>query len=181
MRRSLAPSQISGETFVSSTETKRKRRCVKETLKENTEPTNKLPFPTSQNLSEYESLIAKILNRPFKVPIADYVPEYCTNRSLGLKRSTIRRALHDPFSCNALVLYEPPQYSEHEKLTSDPTKIQVHVVVDPVLSNVLRPHQREGVKFMYDCVTGVKGLFNGCIMADEMVGFIMINLGFLRI
>lgn len=44
----------------------------------------------------------------------------------------------------------------------------VHVVVDPVLSNILRPHQREGVKFMYDCVTGRKGNFNGCIMADEM-------------
>ena len=34
---------------------------------------------------------------------------------------------------------------------------------------MLRPHQREGVKFMYDCVTGIKieGAY-GCIMADEM-------------
>jgi DNA repair and recombination RAD54-like protein len=34
---------------------------------------------------------------------------------------------------------------------------------------VLRPHQREGVAFMYDCVTGVR-IENsfGCIMADEM-------------
>lgn len=66
--------------------------------------------------------------------------------------------------------------------------VLVHVVVDPLLSNVLRPHQREvsykrfesmqilvctllfqGVKFMYDCVTGVQipGTY-GCIMADEM-------------
>lgn len=45
----------------------------------------------------------------------------------------------------------------------------VHVVVDPVLGNVLRPHQREGVKFMYDCVTGRKSPeYFGCIMADEM-------------
>jgi hypothetical protein len=38
-----------------------------------------------------------------------------------------------------------------------------------VRNRVLRPHQREGVKFMYDCVTGVRipGSF-GCIMADEM-------------
>lgn len=45
----------------------------------------------------------------------------------------------------------------------------VHVVVDPILCNVLRPHQREGVKFMYECVTG-KRIENayGCIMADEM-------------
>lgn len=37
-----------------------------------------------------------------------------------------------------------------------------------MVGNILRPHQREGVRFMYDCVTGVKGDFNGCIMADEM-------------
>lgn len=46
---------------------------------------------------------------------------------------------------------------------------KVHVVVDPMLSAVLRPHQREGVKFMYDCVTGVRiPSAHGCIMADEM-------------
>ncbi|XP_061390235.1 DNA repair and recombination protein RAD54-like [Musca vetustissima] len=50
----------------------------------------------------------------------------------------------------------------------DPSKMLVHVVVDPILSNILRPHQREGVKFMYECVEGKRGPFNGCIMADEM-------------
>lgn len=52
----------------------------------------------------------------------------------------------------------------------DKNKFPVHVVVDPVVGNILRPHQREGVKFMYDCVTGAKddGQFFGCIMADEM-------------
>ena len=45
----------------------------------------------------------------------------------------------------------------------------MHVVVDPLLCTVLRPHQREGVKFMYECVTGSRiENFNGCIMADEM-------------
>ena len=33
-------------------------------------------------------------------------------------------------------------------------KKKVHVVIDPMLSAILRPHQREGVKFMYECVTG---------------------------
>ncbi len=46
----------------------------------------------------------------------------------------------------------------------------VPVVVDPVLARVLRPHQREGVKFMWDCVMGTTIEGNhGCIMADEMV------------
>jgi len=46
---------------------------------------------------------------------------------------------------------------------------RVPVVIDPRLAKVLRPHQVEGVKFMYRCVTGmIDELANGCIMADEM-------------
>ena len=45
----------------------------------------------------------------------------------------------------------------------------VPVVIDPRLSKILRPHQVEGVKFLYKCTTGqvVPKAF-GCIMADEM-------------
>lgn len=67
-----------------------------------------------------------------------------------------------------MVLYTPPEVSANSKITQDASKVPVHVVVDPVLGNILRPHQREGVKFMYDCVTGAKGEYCGCIMADEM-------------
>ncbi|KUJ10662.1 uncharacterized protein LY89DRAFT_689317 [Mollisia scopiformis] len=46
---------------------------------------------------------------------------------------------------------------------------KVPVVIDPKLAKVLRPHQIEGVKFMYKCVTGmIEERANGCIMADEM-------------
>ncbi|KAI0404098.1 DNA repair protein rhp54 [Xylaria palmicola] len=46
---------------------------------------------------------------------------------------------------------------------------RVPVVIDPKLAKVLRPHQIEGVKFMYKCVTGmIDENANGCIMADEM-------------
>ncbi|RYP33922.1 hypothetical protein DL767_004549 [Monosporascus sp. MG133] len=46
---------------------------------------------------------------------------------------------------------------------------RVPVVIDPRLAKVLRPHQVEGVKFMYRCVTGmIDEKANGCIMADEM-------------
>ena len=54
-------------------------------------------------------------------------------KSLGLRKSGVRLALHDPEAPNALVLYTPPEGD----------KEQVHVVVDPVLGDVLRPHQRE--------------------------------------
>ncbi|KAL1947897.1 hypothetical protein VTO73DRAFT_13621 [Trametes versicolor] len=46
---------------------------------------------------------------------------------------------------------------------------KVPVVIDPRLTKVLRPHQVEGVKFLYRCTTGmvVENQY-GCIMADEM-------------
>ncbi|XP_055677114.1 DNA repair and recombination protein RAD54-like [Lutzomyia longipalpis] len=165
MRRSFAPSQTGtkrpNESFSSPLiePIKRPRRCNE---------TEKKPPAPKLSSSQHEEMITKILSRPFKVPIPDYVPDTHGNRCLGVKRSVIRRALHDPFACNALVFFSPPELSEHDKIHVDKNKIQVHVVVDPVLGNILRPHQREGVKFMYDCVTGAKGDFWGCIMADEM-------------
>ncbi|KAF4637890.1 hypothetical protein G7Y89_g182 [Cudoniella acicularis] len=45
----------------------------------------------------------------------------------------------------------------------------VDVVVDPFLGQHLRDHQREGIKFLYECVMGM-GDFNGqgAVLADEM-------------
>ncbi|KAF8965252.1 DNA repair protein, SNF2 family [Flammula alnicola] len=67
-------------------------------------------------------------------------------------------------------------YNPHKSLKSllgegtDKVKIQkVPVVIDPRLSKVLRPHQVEGVKFLYKCTTGmVVDNQYGCIMADGM-------------
>ena len=44
-----------------------------------------------------------------------------------------------------------------------------NVFVPPALAKWLRPHQREGVLFMYECVMGLKDFTgNGCILADDM-------------
>ena len=44
-----------------------------------------------------------------------------------------------------------------------------HVVVPLVLSKWLRPHQRQGVQFLYECVMGLKQFEGrGCILADDM-------------
>lgn len=46
---------------------------------------------------------------------------------------------------------------------------RVPVVIDPRLAKVLRPHQIEGVQFLYRATTGlIDPKANGCIMADEM-------------
>ncbi|KAF4374022.1 hypothetical protein F8388_007928 [Cannabis sativa] len=44
------------------------------------------------------------------------------------------------------------------------------IVVDPLLVRFLRPHQREGVQFMFECVSGLCSSSNifGCILADDM-------------
>ena len=62
-----------------------------------------------------------------------------------MRRSGARQPLHDPEGENALVLFAPPEISEHDRLKIDSTKIPVHVVVDPLLSKVLRPHQGDNV------------------------------------
>ncbi|XP_059653740.1 protein CHROMATIN REMODELING 25 [Cornus florida] len=44
------------------------------------------------------------------------------------------------------------------------------IVVDPLLVRFLRPHQREGVQFMFECVSGLCSTADiyGCILADDM-------------
>lgn len=148
--------------FTDSEKDKRSRRA-----RANDENIDTFAPPPKVSVSEYEMLIKKLLSRPFKCPLEGYIPERIT-KSLGLTGTPRRAALHDPLTCNALVLYTPPEMSAMERAKIDPKKIPVHVVVDPILCNVLRPHQREGVKFMYDCVTGKNGEFCGCINADEM-------------
>jgi len=68
---------------------------------------------------------------------------------------------------NALLMPRPsPEYC---KLHNPRNRPIVDVVVDPLLTSVLRPHQREGIVFLYECIMGMKNYNgNGCILADEM-------------
>ncbi|CAH8261031.1 unnamed protein product [Arabidopsis lyrata] len=57
-------------------------------------------------------------------------------------------------------------WQSEEDGMSNVTTIMVH----SLLVQFLRPHQREGVQFMFDCVSGLHGSenINGCILADDM-------------
>lgn len=105
-------------------------------------------------IQDFEQFIKTLLARPYKPPLPGFIPPKRRLKNLGMRGvvSNIRRPLHDPYAEKALILYEPPFMSHDEYMRADKTKLLVHVVVDPLLGNVLRPHQREGVKFMYDCV-----------------------------
>ncbi|KAG9246250.1 SNF2 family N-terminal domain-containing protein [Calycina marina] len=68
---------------------------------------------------------------------------------------------HATDALNALVMKRPFDRPKGKQI--------MDVVVDPFLSQHLRPHQREGVKFLYECVMGLRD-FNGqgALLADEM-------------
>ncbi|KAI4144617.1 MAG: hypothetical protein LQ340_006584, partial [Diploschistes diacapsis] len=68
---------------------------------------------------------------------------------------------HDPHAAGALVM---------RRVKNVPRGRQpVDVVVDPLLSKHLREHQRDGVRFLYDCVMDIKDFGGqGAILADEM-------------
>ncbi|KAG8743010.1 helicase [Ceratobasidium sp. 414] len=75
--------------------------------------------------------------------------------------------LHDPNGDGALVLTAPDD--AHQRKHNTKNLPVVPVVVDPLLAKFLRPHQREGVQFMYESVMGMRTRDqHGCILADEM-------------
>uniref|UniRef100_A0A8C6U9W8 DNA repair and recombination protein RAD54-like n=1 Tax=Neogobius melanostomus TaxID=47308 RepID=A0A8C6U9W8_9GOBI len=172
MRRSLAPSQVAKRTRGEDDEDWTVLGLVgpyrKPLTQLRTEPNVGGGGSSCTGGEQHERFIQSILSKPFKVPIANYTGPLGV-RALGLKRAGVRRALHDPFGDGALVLYEPPILSAHDLIRADKERLPVHVVVDPQLTRVLRPHQREGVRFLWECVTGrrIPGSY-GCIMADEM-------------
>jgi DNA repair and recombination protein RAD54B len=92
------------------------------------------------------------------VPLASVqtIPQFHT----ALTKPKSNEPRHDPNAPDAIVLPRPGM-SQGAKA--------IDVVLDPNLVRYLRPHQREGVRFLYECVMGIKD-FNGrgAILADEM-------------
>ncbi|KZT54882.1 hypothetical protein CALCODRAFT_472835 [Calocera cornea HHB12733] len=74
---------------------------------------------------------------------------------------------YDPDAVGAFVLPRPTAAQQLKAGKSD--KSIVEVVVDPLLSERLRPHQKEGVLFLYEAVMGMRRHEGyGAILADEM-------------
>ncbi|NXW16115.1 RA54B protein, partial [Circaetus pectoralis] len=84
-----------------------------------------------------------------------------------LKDSQSYKPRHDPNASNSLVMPKPN--ASHQWMFNKAGLPMVDVVVDPYIANNLRPHQKEGIIFLYECVMGmrVSGRF-GAILADEM-------------
>ncbi|XP_065101608.2 DNA repair and recombination protein RAD54B [Paramisgurnus dabryanus] len=101
--------------------------------------------------------LAKSFTRPaLKGALQDFTPE-----------GAPCKPKHDPNAPGALVMPRPT--TDHQWLNNKSGSPLVDVVVDPHLTNHLRPHQKEGVVFLYECLMGMRLAGRcGAILADEM-------------
>ena len=93
-------------------------------------------------------------NAAFKNPVIE---------SIGLRKLDARQPTprHDPNAKDALVMTRPRIAPKGKRI--------VDVVVDPLLVKNLRQHQRDGVRFLYECVMGMRSMNGqGCLLCDEM-------------
>ncbi|CCA66360.1 probable RAD54-DNA-dependent ATPase of the Snf2p family [Serendipita indica DSM 11827] len=125
--------------------------------------------------------IVKLLPRPLHDPMAEhsivlYDPTIDDRESDEERLERLREEAKEEERKAARAKIEGlynPHKSLRELLGEDQTRKKlsqkVPVVIDPVLSKILRPHQIEGVKFLYRCTSGmvVENQY-GCIMADGM-------------
>ncbi|GAB6025420.1 DNA repair and recombination protein rad54b, variant 2 [Chamberlinius hualienensis] len=97
--------------------------------------------------------------RPFRNPSKDL-----SSSSTGKMSST---PMYDPSRPGAFVLPRPTLVRQYQN--SEQNQTIVDVVVDPSLSSKLREHQKDGIIFLYECLTQIR-VFNGqgAILADEM-------------
>ncbi|MBZ3869028.1 DNA repair and recombination protein RAD54B [Sciurus carolinensis] len=103
----------------------------------------------------------KSFSNPFKSVCK---PSSKENRQNGSQNCKPR---HDPHAPNSLVMPRPDK--NHQWMFNKNHFPLVDVVIDPHLVYHLRPHQKEGIKFLYETVMGMR--MNGrcgAILADEM-------------
>ncbi|XP_051135736.1 protein CHROMATIN REMODELING 25 isoform X2 [Andrographis paniculata] len=129
------------------------------------------PFkpPSSSGYSENKEQLARRLSaRKRFVPWGSTRPVLVNITNRFNSPSTIEEDYPEesvslPPGIEPLVLWLPEDSKEKDSIFTS-------IVVDPLLVKFLRPHQREGVHFMFDCVSGIltAANINGCILADDM-------------
>ncbi|XP_039885593.1 DNA repair and recombination protein RAD54B [Simochromis diagramma] len=138
---------ISAEDFA-------KGRCFQEVQTERVELNTKSAPPPS----------CRLAFKPFCPPT---MVGGAGHRETKPEEEQTRRPRHDPLAPGALVMPRPS--ANHQWLNNKSGLPMVDVVVDPHLTTHLRPHQRDGLLFLYECVMGMRaaGCY-GAILADEM-------------
>ncbi|KAI4295641.1 hypothetical protein L6164_035664 [Bauhinia variegata] len=97
-------------------------------------------------------------SKPVLVPITNRL-----NVGVTVEKDVAEEKISLPPGIDPLVLWQPED-------CEDGAPNLAPIAVDPLLVRFLRPHQREGVQFMFECVLSLCGAANihGCILADDM-------------
>ncbi|GLJ13244.1 hypothetical protein SUGI_0208600 [Cryptomeria japonica] len=131
----------------------------------------KSPCPNGQ-ADKNEELTRRLFARKRFVPWGLQKPVLTPITNLPLLSKVTAKEIEEEEPClppgiEPLVLWHP-EYTDGAGAESDP------IVVDPILVRFLRPHQREGVQFIFECVAGLREFSRadkshaGCILADDM-------------
>lgn len=110
--------------------------------------------PEAQRSHSFSAPTLSRSNAAFRNPVIESV----SLPNLDVRQPTPR---HNPTAKDALVMTRPRTAPKGKRI--------VDVVVDPLLVKNLREHQREGVKFLYECIMGMRSMNGqGCLLCDEM-------------
>ncbi|KAJ8619003.1 hypothetical protein MRB53_015189 [Persea americana] len=128
----------------------------------------KPPCSNGYNRDQNEELIRRLWARKRFVPWGSSRPALVEihnrlNVTSVVEKDDLEESEPLPPGVEPLVLWQPEELEEGgERLAP--------IVVDPLLVRYLRPHQREGVQFMFECVSGLSSTpgIAGCILADDM-------------
>lgn len=131
-------------------------------------------FDSRREIAQHGAESSSSKGEPTSVRAATILPKGTlpqgSLKAASLAKEGRKLARYDPDAPGAFVLYRPSLAAG-----------EVAVVLEPRLASKMRPHQLEGVKFMYECVNGLRDLPNGgmgCILADEMVRSQSVRSGF---
>ena len=176
MRRSLAPSQIQSNASLVRTP----RQIL--SSGEDTVTIQRLPIVPFLSIPQH-------LKRSFVLPRGVVLTEEAIKlrktKTLGPRRCTtiIRPGeyIAAPLPASAQIEEDDSEDVLSEKLSSDLPTFEPLVLwtdsqdpshkieVVPSLACKLRPHQREGVQFLFECTMGLRGFQGqGCLLADDM-------------
>ncbi|XP_020575569.1 DNA repair and recombination protein RAD54 [Phalaenopsis equestris] len=130
---------------------------------------------------------AVVARRPFKPPCPDgYEDQNKLARRLFARKRFVPWGSSRPPLTDIKNLFSSPPVNENDKKEmyeplppgveplvlwqNEGTGEPAQITVDPSLVCYLRTHQREGVQFMFDCVSGLYSAegISGCILADDM-------------
>jgi DNA repair and recombination protein RAD54B len=124
-------------------------------------PKGKMPLPGPKKEKSDIEIPAKSFYQKSTAMKAHFKNPLLSTTVMPQKKDGAPTPRHDPNAEGALVMKRPGDCPKGKEI--------VDVVLDPFLGQHLREHQREGIKFLYECVMGMRD-FNGqgALLADEM-------------